>query len=121
MELIIFLFLLEIKCVYGFKLRTILQSLPFPRTPNLSLRCVINSGTKKEASLCRYLKSSQILLALENEQTIVQDLADKLDLTPRTIRYVCDRYQERGIKAIHDAPRTGRPPTFSSLTRVEIE
>ena len=69
----------------------------------------------------RVARRARILLAMENEQTIVQDLADKLDLTPRAIRYVCDRYQERGIIAIYDAPRTGRPPIFSSLTRVEIE
>jgi len=81
------------------------------------LQKIVRDGRTEQ----RVARRARILLAMENEQTIVQDLADKLDLTPRAIRYVCNRYQERGIKAIYDAHRTGRPPTFSSLTRVEIE
>ncbi|HEY9246556.1 MAG TPA: hypothetical protein VIO11_06905 [Candidatus Methanoperedens sp.] len=61
---------------------------------------IVRDGRIEQRVACHV----RILLAMENEQTIVQDLADKLDLTPRAIRYVCDRYQERGIKAFYDAP-----------------
>lgn len=64
------------------------------------LQKIIRDGRTEQ----RVARRARILLAMENEQTIVQDLADKLDLTPRAIRCVCDR-----------------PPRFSSLTKVEIE
>lgn len=74
----------------------------------MQLQKIVRDGHTEQ----RIARRARILLAMGSEQTIVQDLADKLDLTPRATRYVRDRYKERGIKAIYDAPRSGRPPTF---------
>jgi len=57
----------------------------------------------------RVARRAHILLAMANPETVVQELAAKLDLSRNTIRYVSRRYEEVGIDALFDAPRPGRP------------
>jgi transposase len=58
---------------------------------------------------------------MENPTTVVADLARWVDMTPTGIWYICRRYEEQGLDAIYDAPRSGRPREISALQRVEIE
>lgn len=61
----------------------------------------------------RIARRARILLSMTEQETIVQELADKLDLSINTIRNVTSRYEEVGVESIFDAPRTGRPREIS--------
>lgn len=60
-------------------------------------------------------------MAMEREETVVEDLAEHLELTGTGIWKICRRYEERGLPAVYDAPRSGRPWEIPPLVRVQIE
>lgn len=61
----------------------------------------------------RVARRARILLAMANAATVVQDLADRLDVERTTIWNLCRRYEEVGARAVEGASRAGRPRTFS--------
>jgi transposase len=61
----------------------------------------------------RVARRARILLAMADPATVVQNLADHLEVERTTIWNLCRRYEEAGIQAVKDAPREGRPRTFS--------
>ncbi|MHA2065230.1 MAG: helix-turn-helix domain-containing protein [Candidatus Thorarchaeota archaeon] len=63
----------------------------------------------------RVARRARILLGMGRAQTRVADLANHLEITRAGIWELCRKYEERGIKAIYDAPRSGRPRVFSPL------
>ena len=69
----------------------------------------------------RVARRSRILLAMEGPETIVEDLAEQVAMTPTGVWYVCRRYETCGLDTIYDAPRSGRPREISALERVAIE
>jgi len=64
----------------------------------------------------RVARRARILLAMADSATIVQDLADHLEVERTTIWNLCRRYEEIGIDAVKDARREGRPRTFLPST-----
>jgi hypothetical protein len=56
-----------------------------------------------------------VLQAMTRPETVVQQLAEQVGLTPQGIWEICCRYKERGLAMLTDAPRTGRPCEFSPL------
>jgi transposase len=69
----------------------------------------------------RVARRARVLLAMNEAETVIADLARQVHQTPTAIWYLCRRYEARGLEAIYDAPRSGRPPDLSALERVEIE
>ena len=69
----------------------------------------------------RVARRARVLLAMNDAETVMVDLARQVQQTPTAIWYLCRRYEARGLEAIYDAPRSGRPPGLSALERVEIE
>ena len=61
----------------------------------------------------RVARRARILLAMAEPDTVVQDLADRLEVARTTIWNLCRRYEDVGIDVVEDAPRTGRPRTIS--------
>lgn len=53
------------------------------------------------------------ILMLRAQGLRVEEVAQRVDRDTSTVWRVCERYRERGVAAIHDAPRTGRPRVFS--------
>ena len=53
---------------------------------------------------------------MANPTTVVQDVADRLGVARTTIWNLCRRYEEVGVEVVEDAPRSGRPWTFSPST-----
>lgn len=86
-----------------------------PRTIELSpddaafLAQLVHDGRTEQ----RVARRARILLAMADPTTIVQDLADRLEVERTTIWYVCRRYEEVGVQAVEDAPRAGHPRTLS--------
>lgn len=69
----------------------------------------------------RVARRARVLLAMNDAETVMVDLARQVQQTPTAIWYLCRRYEARGLEAIYDAPRSGRPPGLSALERVAIE
>lgn len=69
----------------------------------------------------RTARRCRVLLDMRNPETIIEDLADQVRMTRTGIWYVCRRYEQSGLAAIYDAPRSGRPREISALQRVAIE
>lgn len=63
----------------------------------------------------RVARRARILLAMADPKTVVDQLADKVEVTRVAIWKLCRRYEEIGIEAIFDAPRSGRPWEISPL------
>lgn len=61
----------------------------------------------------RVARRARILLAMADPATLVQALAERLDVDRTTIWSLCRRYEEAGVHVVEDAPRAGRPRTFS--------
>ena len=72
------------------------------------LQKVVRSGKTEQ----RIARRARILLALASPETIVNELAKYAQMTPTAIWQICRRYEQRGIEAIYDAPRSGRPRVF---------
>src|SRR5262249_40797758 len=64
----------------------------------------------------RVARRAWILLAMSDPETIVHELADRLGVARTTIWTLCRRYEEVGVHVVEDAPREGRPRTFSPST-----
>jgi biotin operon repressor len=85
--------------------------LSLPESDRGELERVVRSGKTEQ----RVARRARVLLAMEKSQTIVERLADHLEMGRTTIWELCHRYEERGIEAIYDAQRLGRPRVFSPL------
>ncbi len=71
----------------------------------MPLERVVRDGRTEQ----RVARRARILLAMANPETLVQRLADQVNQTRVGIWTVCRRYEELGLDAIFDAPRSGRP------------
>src|SRR5262249_46414829 len=63
----------------------------------------------------RIARRARVLLAMQDDQTQVDTLAQRVQMTRNAIWYLCRRYEQRGLDAIEDAPRSGRPRRISRL------
>jgi hypothetical protein len=61
----------------------------------------------------RIARRARILLAMADPATVVEDLATRVEQRRETIWQLCRRYEEVGVQVVDDAPRAGRPRTFS--------
>jgi transposase len=77
----------------------------------MELERLIKSGKTEQ----RIARRARILLGMGKAQTRVEELAKHLEITRAGIWELCRKYEERGIEAIYDAPRSGRPRVFSPL------
>ena len=60
----------------------------------------------------RIARRVQVLLALDRGDRIV-DILRWTGLTRMAVWYLWQRYQARGVEAVFDVERSGRPPLFS--------
>jgi predicted ArsR family transcriptional regulator len=80
---------------------------------HLFLESLIRTGRTEQ----RVARRARILLAMACAETVVQQLAEHLEVRRNTIWQVCRRYEAVGVEAVFDAPRVGRPWTiFPSAT-----
>lgn len=94
-----------------------------PRTVHLSkadrreIEQVLRDGRTEQ----RVARRGQVLLAMQDSETLVTDLSESVGMTRTGIWFLCRRYEAVGFEAIYDAPRSGRPREISALQRVAIE
>ena len=72
------------------------------------LEALVRSGKTEQ----RVARRARILLQMSRQER-VKLLSHRVEQNPSTVWRVCRRYEERGIEAVHDAPRSGRPPEIS--------
>jgi len=63
----------------------------------------------------RVARRARILLAMADPATVVERLAAQVAQTRVAIWKLCRRYDEVGLEAVFDAPRSGRPWEISPL------
>src|SRR5689334_13200960 len=73
------------------------------------LESLVRSGRTEQ----RVVRRARILLAMADPDTIVSELADRLEQNRRTIWGLCRRFEAFGVEAVKDAPRSGRPRELS--------
>jgi biotin operon repressor len=61
----------------------------------------------------RVARRARLLLAMSDPNTVVQDLAQRLEQSRFAVWDLRRRFQERGVEAVFDAARSGRPRTVS--------
>jgi hypothetical protein len=88
-----------------------------PRPDRREIQRLLDDGRTEQ----RTARRCQVLLAMSKPKTIVEDLAHQVQMTRTGVWYVCRRYEQSGLDAIYDAPRSGRPREISALQRVAIE
>lgn len=60
-------------------------------------------------------------LRMRDKGLSVIEIADYLEITPRTVINICTTYEEMGIeRALHDDSRPGRPPEFDARVHTKI-
>jgi len=72
------------------------------------LATLVRSGKTEQ----RVARRARILLEMDRQER-VKVLSKQVAQDPSTVWRVCRRYEERGIEAVYDAPRSGRPPEIS--------
>ena len=87
------------------------------RKERQEMQCLLGDGRTEQ----RVARRCRVLLAMEDPETIIDNLAHEVRMTRTGVWYVCRRYESAGLDAIYDAPRTGRPREISELERVAIE
>lgn len=63
----------------------------------------------------RAARRAQILLAIAQPDAMVEEVADQWEVARTTVWRVCRRYEERGLRAVYDAERAGRPLVIPPL------
>jgi transposase len=64
-------------------------------------------------------KRATALLELDRGKTL-QAVAETLDLTYTTVAAWRDRYHNKGLDCLDDAPRSGRPPSIDGVQSAKI-
>jgi len=72
------------------------------------IEALVRSGKTQQRTAYR----ARILLAMHKDERVAP-LSEHIERDPSTIWRVCRRYEKRGIDAVYDAPRSGRPPRIS--------
>lgn len=87
------------------------------RTPR-PFKLKVKDVSKLHALLCRgtteqrVAQRARILLSMHSQKP-VETVAERVDHDRVTVWRVCRRYEERGLEALYDAPRSGRPRALS--------
>ena len=69
----------------------------------------------------RVARRGYVLLAMQDPEIRVTDLAEQVGMTRFGIWSLCRRYEAVGVNALYDAARSGRPREITALERVAIE
>jgi transposase len=64
----------------------------------------------------RIARRARILLAMSQPAAVITELAARLELDRRSIWALCRRFEQVGVEAVWDAPRSGRPRELSPPT-----
>jgi transposase len=73
------------------------------------LESLVRSGRTEQ----RVARRARILLAMADPDTIVSELADRLEQDRRTIWALCRRFEALGMDVVKDSYRPGRPRELS--------
>jgi hypothetical protein len=93
------------------------NTIKISRTDQQGIKRLLRDGRTQQ----RVVRRAQVLLAMKNPKTVVEELCRKVQMTRVGIWFLCRRYETGGLKTIYDAPRSGRPREISALERVSIE
>lgn len=93
------------------------KTIQITRADQQELKQLLSDGRTQQ----RVVRRAQVLLAMNNQKTVVDELCQKVQMTRVGVWYLCRRYEKVGLTAMYDATRSGRPREISALERVAIE
>ncbi len=67
----------------------------------------------------RHVQRARIILMCLDRKPIKQ-IAEKYDVRPNTVISIRDRFEQQGLKALHDRKRSGRPPQYGDKFRKKV-
>jgi putative transposase len=77
--------------------------------------------TKGKLTLRIYKRARVLLLSQNQEETLsTEEIMRRADVSRATVFNVRRDYRERGLEAIYELPRPGRPSVFDGTSRAEI-
>jgi len=54
------------------------------------------------------------------EGVAIKDIAQKYDVRSNTVITLRDRFEQKGLEALYDCARSGRPPTYGESFRAQV-
>jgi transposase len=82
----------------------------------VALRAMLQSGVHR----ARVLRRAQVLLKAD-EGLPNEEISAHTGVSERTIREIRRRYGREGLeRALHDAPRSGKPPAFTERQQTQV-
>jgi hypothetical protein len=82
-----------------------------PKADRLQLDSLLCDGRTEQ----RVARRARVLLAMTDPETVVERLAEQVAQTRVAIWKLCRGYEDVGLEAVFDAPRSGRPWEISPL------
>jgi transposase len=82
-----------------------------PDADRVLLERIVRDGRNQQ----RIVRRARILLAMQDQEALVEEVAYVLGVARSTVWRVCRRYEERGLESLCDAARCGRPRPFPPL------
>lgn len=91
------------------------QHVKLSATDRADLECMLSKGKLPT----KVFKRATGLLELDRGKTLTA-VAETLGVCNVTVANWRDGYKEQGLKCLHDAPRSGRPPEIDGKLRAKI-
>ncbi len=89
------------------------------RTVTVDEQTELERISRSRTEEARRVERAQILLALATHERIAE-IAKRQRRSMPMIYHLLHRFNEAGVEALNDAPRQGRPPTYSEVQRGEL-
>lgn len=76
-----------------------------------ALRAIVRDDRVEQ----RRARRARVSLAMAEAGTVVETLAAHVEMDRSSIWHLCRRFEQRGLAAVDDVPRSGRPRRLSPL------
>ena len=90
----------------------------YVREPTAEERAKLQRLARSQTAPVRLVRRAEIILRSAERQT-VPAIARRLGLAERTVRVWVERFTAAGLEGLDDAPRSGRPRTYTEAARLE--
>jgi transposase len=93
------------------------KSIKLKRSDAEEVQRLLSDGRTQQ----RIAQRGRVLLAMQNAKTVVSDLGQQVGMSRYGVWSLCRRYEAKGLRALYDERRSGRPREISAVQRVGIE
>jgi transposase len=91
----------------------------YVREPNAEECTKLNRLARSQTATVRLARRAEIILRSAERQTVPM-IARELGLVEKTVRVWVERFNTAGLEGLEDAPRAGRPRTYTEAERSRV-